>query len=108
MGGIDAHIGMFGTNAFTEGKLAINMGTSFCILGNINDSSKKLNSFWCPYKHAVVDGMGCIEVGQSSAAGLVNYFRGKYLVVINKSQTSSDSHADLVINDSLGKVFGRL
>lgn len=45
MGGIDAHIGMFGTNAFTEGKLSVNMGTSFCILGNINDSSKKLNSF---------------------------------------------------------------
>ena len=74
MGGIDAHIGMFGTNAFTEGKLSVNMGTSFCILGNINDSSKKLNSFWGPYKNAVCDGMGCIEGGQSSAAGLVNWF----------------------------------
>ena len=42
------------------------------------------------------------------AAGLVNYFHGKYLVVINKSQTSSDTYADLVINDSLGKVFGSL
>lgn len=74
MGGIDAHIGMFGTNAFTEGKLSVNMGTSFCILGNINDSSKKLNSFWGPYKNAVCEGSGCIEGGQSSAAGLVNWF----------------------------------
>lgn len=42
------------------------------------------------------------------AAGLVQYFRGKHLVIINKSSTSSDSYADLVINDSLGKVFGAL
>ena len=39
------------------------------------------------------------------AAGLINYFKGKNLVLINKSSTSADSKADLVINDSIGKVL---
>ncbi|WP_297417789.1 NAD-dependent protein deacylase [Clostridium sp.] len=39
------------------------------------------------------------------AAGLINYFTGKNLVLINKSSTSADSKADLVINDSFGKVL---
>lgn len=39
------------------------------------------------------------------AAGLIDYFRGKNLVLINKSTTSADSKADLVINDSIDKVL---
>lgn len=39
------------------------------------------------------------------AAGLIRYFRGKNLVLINKSQTPYDSNADLVINDAIGKVM---
>ncbi len=39
------------------------------------------------------------------AAGLVDYYRGKRLVLINKSATPYDRQADLVIHDSLGKVF---
>lgn len=39
------------------------------------------------------------------AAGLINYFKGKNLVLINKSSTSADSKANLVINDSIGKVL---
>ena len=39
------------------------------------------------------------------AAGLIDYFRGKNLVLINKSTTSADSKADLVIHDSIGKVL---
>ena len=39
------------------------------------------------------------------AAGLINYFKGKNLVLINKSTTSADSNADLVIHDSLGAVL---
>ena len=39
------------------------------------------------------------------AAGLINYFRGKNLILINNSSTSADSNADLVINDSIGKVL---
>lgn len=39
------------------------------------------------------------------AAGLVQYFKGDKLVLINKSRTSIDSRCGLVINDSIGKVF---
>lgn len=39
------------------------------------------------------------------ASGLINYFRGKNLVLINKDSTLYDNKVDLVINDSLGKVF---
>jgi len=40
------------------------------------------------------------------AAGLINYFRGKDLILINKSETGYDSQATLVINDAIGKVLG--
>ena len=40
------------------------------------------------------------------AAGLINYFRDKNLILINKSSTSADSKANLVIHDSIGKVLG--
>ena len=39
------------------------------------------------------------------AAGLIDYFKGKNLVLINKSTTPMDNVADLVINDSIGKVL---
>lgn len=39
------------------------------------------------------------------AAGLINYFSGSKLILINKSSTSFDRRADLVINESIGKVF---
>lgn len=42
------------------------------------------------------------------AAGLIDYFKGKYLVVINKSPTSRDTYADLLIQDSIGKVFSKV
>ena len=42
------------------------------------------------------------------AAGLINYFRGKSLVLINKDATQYDYVANLVINDSLGKVFSQI
>lgn len=40
------------------------------------------------------------------AAGLINYYRGKRLVLINRDATPYDRKADLVIHDSLGSVFG--
>lgn len=41
-------------------------------------------------------------------SGLLNYFKGKHLVLINKDITSFDGKADLVIHDVLGKVFSVL
>lgn len=42
------------------------------------------------------------------AAGLLYYFRGKHLVLINRDATPMDSSADLVIRDSVGTVFSSL
>ena len=42
------------------------------------------------------------------AAGLIRYFRGDHLVLINKSETQADANADLVIHDSIGKVLGAI
>lgn len=39
------------------------------------------------------------------AASFVRYFKGKYIVMINKGETEYDRNADLVIRDSIGKVF---
>ena len=42
------------------------------------------------------------------AAGLINYYRGNRLVLINRDATSYDSEADLVFHESLGNVFSEL
>ena len=39
------------------------------------------------------------------AAGLIRYYRGNRLVLINRDETPYDGYADLVIHDSLGNVF---
>ena len=42
------------------------------------------------------------------AAGLIHYFRGKNIVLINMSATSADSSAELVIREPIGEVFKQL
>ena len=42
------------------------------------------------------------------AAGLIDYYRGHKLVLINKSQTPMDRRADLLIQGSIGEVLGQI
>ena len=42
------------------------------------------------------------------AAGFVDYFHGKHLVVLNKSATSKDAFADLCIQEPIGEVLGSI
>ena len=42
------------------------------------------------------------------AAGLIDYFRGEHLVVINKSPTPRDRYADLLIQEPIGQVFAQI
>ena len=42
------------------------------------------------------------------AAGLINYYRGNRLVLINRDATPYDRHADLVFHESLGDIFKQL
>ena len=42
------------------------------------------------------------------AAGLIRYYRGNRLVLINRDETPYDDQADLVIRDPIGQVFAQL
>lgn len=42
------------------------------------------------------------------AAGLINYYRGNKLVLVNLSETPYDSYADLVIHEKIGEVFSQI
>ena len=42
------------------------------------------------------------------AAGLVRYFRGKNLVIINLAPTDYDRNADLLLVEKIGEVFDRI
>ena len=64
------------------------------------------------YSQAIKDISSCdmLIIGGTSlvvypASYLIQYFKGKYIVLINKEKTPFDSRATLVINDSIGNVF---
>ena len=42
------------------------------------------------------------------AAGLINYYRGNRLVLINKSPTPYDRNADLVLSGPIGEILGQI
>lgn len=42
------------------------------------------------------------------AAGLIRYYRGSHLVLINRDETSMDGEADLVIREPIGQVFSQV
>ena len=42
------------------------------------------------------------------AAGLIDYYRGNKLVLVNKSATPMDSRADLLVQGSIGEIFSQL
>lgn len=42
------------------------------------------------------------------AAGLINYYRGNKLVLINLSETAYDRYADLIIHEKIGEVFAQI
>ena len=52
--------------------------------------------------------IGGTSLAVQPAAGLIRFFKGNRLVVINKSPTSADSSADLVINGSIGEALGSI
>lgn len=61
----------------------------------------------------VISGAEVLIIGGTSlnvypAAGLVNYYRGNKLALVNLSETPYDDEADLVIHEKIGKVFSQL
>lgn len=49
--------------------------------------------------------VGGTSLGVYPAAGLIDYYRGDKLVLINKSATPYDNRADILINAPLADVF---
>ena len=62
--------------------------------------------------HAIAQADMLIVAGTSltvyPAAGLIRYFRGKHMVLINRDATPMDSECDLVIHDKVGEVLSSL
>lgn len=52
--------------------------------------------------------IGGTSLGVYPAAGLIDYYRGSKLILVNKSSTPLDSRADLIIKGSIGEVFKQL
>ena len=42
------------------------------------------------------------------AAGLIDYYRGNKLVLVNKSATPMDARADLLVQGSIGEIFSKI
>ena len=59
-------------------------------------------------KEAQVLIIGGTSLAVYPAAGLIDYFNGDHLVVINKTPTPRDAHADLLIQAPIGEVFSQL
>lgn len=68
---------------------------------NINDAVEAISE-------ADVLIIGGTSLNVYPAAGLINYYRGNKLVLVNLSKTPYDDRADLVINEKIGKVFSQL
>ncbi len=58
--------------------------------------------------HADVLIIGGTSLTVYPAAGLIDYYEGHKLVLINKSVTPMDSRADLLVQGSIGEIFSRL
>ncbi|MCM1283602.1 MAG: NAD-dependent protein deacylase [Muribaculaceae bacterium] len=58
--------------------------------------------------HADMLIVGGTSLAVYPAAGLIDYYRGSRLVLVNKSATPRDRQADLLIQDGLGNVFSKI
>ena len=52
--------------------------------------------------------IGGTSLGVYPAAGLINYYRGRKMVLVNLSETPYDRYADLVIHEKIGEVFSQV
>lgn len=59
-------------------------------------------------RHADMLIIGGTSLAVYPAAGLIDYFNGDKLVLINKDKTARDSHANLVIHEPIGEVLGQI
>ena len=75
---------------------------------SIDEQGKLTEELESQIREAEVLIIGGTSLAVYPAAGLIDYFNGKYLVVINKSPTPRDRQADLLISEPIGEVLGGL
>ncbi|MGN1339498.1 MAG: NAD-dependent protein deacylase [Oscillospiraceae bacterium] len=73
---------------------------------NLDDND--INSAINEISHADVLIIGGTSLAVYPAAGLIRFFNGDRIVVINKSPISADRNADLIITESIGEALGRV
>ena len=59
-------------------------------------------------RHADVLIVGGTSLNVYPAAGLINYYRGDKLVLVNLSSTPYDVYANVIIHEKIGKVFAQI
>ena len=59
-------------------------------------------------RHADVLIIGGTSLAVYPAAGLIDYYQGNKLVLVNKTATPKDNMADLVVRGSIGEIFSKL
>ena len=106
-------------NKFYEAKYVFNsIGVPKCTCGGIIKPDvvlyqEGLDDNTVTYSIKAIQNADLLIVAGTSltvwpAASLINYFEGKNLVLINRDTTPYDKKANLVINESLGKVFNEI
>lgn len=72
-GGIDAHVGMLGTDTLDGGRVNMVAGTSIVHL-MVSDREVLSSGIWGPYPDALLDGTWLVEGGQVSAGSILRWY----------------------------------
>lgn len=75
-GGIDAHIGMLGSDTVDVGSMLAIGGTSNVFLTHLSGYGD-VNGFWGPYPNALLDDFWLVEAGQVSTGSILNWLSGQ-------------------------------
>ena len=73
--------------------------------GTVKEQIAKLNSFLAEADMLMIGGT---SLNVYPAAGLIRYYQGHRLVLLNKSPVARDLAADLVITDPIGETLAQL
>lgn len=70
-----------------------------------NDILEKAVQYICEADVLIIGGTSLVVY---PAAGLIDYYRGNKLILINKTPTARDQQADLVVQGAIGEIFSSL
>ena len=93
------------TGAYSESNYAVTQSGD---TDDIQTPSAELNDALRAIAEADMLIIGGTSLNVYPAAGLINYYRGHKLVLINKSAVARDVQADLVITDPIGETLAQL